>query len=284
MKSFVKLLAAISLLGTLFLMSGCQLDADDPLSVAPPPTTVAPNPHVHIDQVNGLNATSILNTFGFIEAGETGSRVIVQDFGPNGMSVASAPGGTQTWECIVNAAANVRFRISATYSYAGTGNFLDASQSGSIRNTSDLQFASVIVYDSIWRCQTWAIDSSTSRIETYNTLSGGTCSGAQAQFMGTDARDKPMMYPVGYRIDGTLPWGQIGGGYFYYSSERDYPSTLPNGASASNSELRRYRFWTPGAQQYVAIRWWSHTRYRYGYVKVAASGNSVTVYAVGYEA
>lgn len=252
MKRFRNHLAALSLLGTFLLLSGCQIDGDDVFQEA--------------------------NQSGYLLAGQTGTRFVVADPVEGNSYVSGDPGQSHSWTYVLDSAADVSIGVSATYSSSPGYSFSDVAVGG--RN--GIEIAGTMVHDSVFRCEDWPIDSSTATITQYNALSGIQCTTSNHTYLHQDSLFNPQMFAEGDRIDASTTWGPSHGIFMRVSNSLQ-TSISPLGAYIYTTTTSSYHFWGGSVVHYVAFRWWSQDRYRYGYIRLRVGSGDANVQAIGYE-
>ena len=250
MKRFGRHLAALGLLSISLLLSGCQLDGDDVL----------------------LEATQS----GHILAGQRGERFVVADAAGGSFFISGDPGYSHTWTYVLDSAADVEIGVSATYSTSPGYSFRDVVVGG----RGGVQIAGAMVYDSVFRCEDWPIDSSTATITQYNGLSGMHCSSNHLIYLHQDSIFNPQKITEGERINASAPWGPSYG-IFMRVSNRLQTSISPMGAYIYTTTTSSYHFWDSQVIHFVAFRWWSQDRYRYGYIQLKIGSGTATIQAIG---
>jgi hypothetical protein len=203
---------------------------------------------------------------GSMIAGKPGSEVEIYP----GANLDGWPGNQHTWQKVFDFDAQIHLTVGTSYSSSSGSQYASSNIGGS---NSYVQLAMQTVEDTLWACYQVNSDTTVGHIEYSNTLTPATC-GGQLYFDRRISSTSPIPYPEGTRIDASLPWSSGSGNMYFHSSYPIY--THPTLSSHETVTHEPWKEFT--GPQYVAFRLWSGDRFRYGYVKMSASGSTAHVY------
>lgn len=257
-------------------MTGCEKDGE-PFPPNHLPTDSVP-PRGPFDHPKPPITDPVVTPSSF-HTGDTGSGIVLTDYGSAGVFVSVSQYSTQEYFHQPVANLNATMLTKGYYWYSSSGTSA-AMEKGLYIQLQDIQVTGTWAQDSIFRCQYWASDSSSTSISVRNKGAGSICS--DAQFLRMDSKQKPFLYPVGQLIDSTLPWITLDKAYLLYHKGTQYSGTLIDGTPYDYIETTSYDFTSSGATLYLPFRFMWQGSYHYGYVKLASSTIGAMVYATAY--